>query len=150
MVRIYYIKDINDLKYVGSTKKTLARRLSGHKTDKNRDRKLTSSQLDLDNCEIYELETCDESNRNEREQYWIDRIECVNRYNTIHDYENYDKDYYKKNKDRKNKENKLYREKNKEHLSNQRKKLNQYKKTWGGDMRGLECNLLKIDLSVFN
>ncbi len=148
MIRIYYIKDINDLKYVGSTKKTLGRRLSGHKVDKKRDRKLTSSKLDLENCEIYEIETCDEIDRNEREQYWIDRIDCVNRYNTIHDYENYGKDYYKKNKERKNKENKIYREKNKEHLSNQRKKLNNYRMTWGGDIRG--CNLLKIDLSVFN
>ena len=135
MIRIYYIKDINDLKYVGSTKKTLVRRLSGHKVDKKRDRKLTSSKLDLENCEIYEIETCDEIDRNEREQYWIDRIDCVNRYNTIHDYENYGKDYYRKNK---------------EHLSNQRKKLNNYRMTWGGDIRGLECNLLKIDLSVFN
>ena len=150
MIRIYYIKDINDLKYVGSTKKTLGRRLSGHKVDKKRDRKLTSSKLDLEKCEIYEIETCDEIDRNEREQYWIDRTDCVNRYNTTHDYENYDKDYYKKNKERKNKENKIYREKNKEHLSNQRKKLNNYRMTWGGDIRGLDCNLLKIDSSVFN
>lgn len=150
MIRIYCITDINDLKYVGSTKKTLARRLSGHKADKKRNLKISSCRLDLDNCEICELETCDEVDRNDREQYWIDRIDCVNRYNTTHDYENYDKIYNSKNKDRKNKENKIYREKNKEHLSNQRKKLNQYKMTWGGNIRSLECNLLKIDLSVFN
>ena len=108
MVRIYYIKDINDLKYVGSTKKTLIRRLSGHKADKKRNSKISSRRLDLDNCEIYELETCDEVDRNDREQYWIDRIDCVNRNNTTHDYENYNKIYHSKNKDRKNKENKIY------------------------------------------
>jgi len=150
MIRIYCIEDINDLKYVGSTKKTLARRLSGHKTDKNRDIKITSTRLDLDNCEIYELEACNESNRYEREQYWIDRIECVNKKNAIRDNENYGKDYYRKNKDRKLKVNKEWREKNKVHVRNDRKNLNQYKKSWGGDMRSLECNLLKIDLSVFN
>jgi hypothetical protein len=150
MISIYCIKDINDLKYVGSTEKTLSRRLSGHKADKNLDRKITSSKLDLENCEIYELETCDEMSRNEKEQYWIDRIDCVNRYNIKHDYKNYGKNYYSKNKYLKNKQNKIYREQNKEYLSNQRKKLNHYKMSWGGDMRGMECNLLKIDLSVFN
>jgi hypothetical protein len=150
MSHIYCIEDINGLKYVGSTKKTLARRLSGHIADKKRNYKISSRLLDLDNCEIYELETCDEVDRNDREQYWIDRIDCVNRNNTTHDYLNYDKIYHSKNKDKRNKENKIYREKNKEHLNNVRKKLNQYRMTWGGDIRGLECNLLKIDLSVFN
>jgi len=80
MVSIYCIEDINHLKYVGSTKKKLNIRLSEHKSDKKINYKniCSSKNLDLDNCKIYVLEVCNESNRLERERYWINHIDCVN------------------------------------------------------------------------
>lgn len=74
MVVIYCIEDINDLKYVGSTKQTLNRRLTGHRCSKT----CSSSKLNLYNSIIYPLEECEESERKERERYWINKIDCVN------------------------------------------------------------------------
>ena len=80
MVSIYCIEDINDLKYVGSTKQHLSSRLSGHRYDAVRDRpnRCSSKKLNLYNCIIYELERCPENERLERERYWINKIDCVN------------------------------------------------------------------------
>ena len=78
MVTIYCIEDCNSLKYVGSTKKKLYVRLSNHKTDKKRKSYCSSCKLNLDNCKIYSLETCNESDKKERERYWINKIDCVN------------------------------------------------------------------------
>ena len=47
MVVIYCIEDINDLKYVGSTKQTLEKRLSGHRADKYREKSYSSSKLNF-------------------------------------------------------------------------------------------------------
>jgi len=77
MVCIYCIEDINDLKYVGSTKQPLNSRLSQHQCDLRRATK-SSSKLNLYNCIIYELESCPENERKERERYWINKIDCVN------------------------------------------------------------------------
>ncbi len=108
MVTIYCIEDINDLKYVGSTKRTLNVRLSHHKTEKyNVKGKCSSRELDLDNCKIYSLESCNESNRMERESYWINKIECVNHYKLNHDKQKCYRDW---------------RNKSKEHISNYNKK----------------------------
>ena len=78
MITIYCIEDCNSLKYVGSTKKKLYVRLSNHKTDKKRKSYCSSCKLNLDNCKIYSLETCNESDKHVREKYWINKIECVN------------------------------------------------------------------------
>ena len=78
MVTIYCIEDINDLKYVGSTKQKLKTRLKRHLYCKRTTKDCSSSKLDLDNCKIYSLETCNESQRKERESYWINHIDCVN------------------------------------------------------------------------
>ncbi len=82
MVVIYCIEDINDLKYIGSTTQTLGKRLTGHKQDAKRckkgSRNCSSKELNLYNCIIYELETCSEEERSERESYHINNTECVN------------------------------------------------------------------------
>jgi len=86
MVKIYCIEDINNLKYVGSTKKKyLSSRLSEHKYKKD----CSCSRLDLNNCRIYLLEECHEENRKSKEQLWIDKINCVNINNTIPNKEKY-------------------------------------------------------------
>ena len=95
-VKIYCIEDINDLKYVGSTKNSFSRRLNGHKNAKN----CSSSKLNLYNCIIYEIETCDESQRIEREKYWINKIDCVNKIKYDIQGEDYMKQYYHKNKEK--------------------------------------------------
>ena len=78
MATIYCIEDINDLKYVGSTNQKLNDRLYGHRSAKKKNDSITSSKLNLYNCIIYPLETCSESDRFEREKYWINKIDCVN------------------------------------------------------------------------
>jgi len=79
MVSIYLIQDCDGLKYVGSTIQKLNIRLSRHRADKKFGRTISSYKLNLDNCEIYLLETCDESNRMERERYWINEFDTVNK-----------------------------------------------------------------------
>tara|TARA_R110000796_G_scaffold26770_5_gene74010 strand:- start:6 stop:395 length:390 start_codon:yes stop_codon:yes gene_type:complete len=79
MIKIYCIEDCNSLKYVGSTKRTLDTRLIEHKYDKKTNKKKCSSKLlDLNNCKIIVLEECDNSKRKEKEEYWINKINCVN------------------------------------------------------------------------
>ena len=112
MVSIYCIQDCDGLKYVGSTTMKLNIRLSEHKTAKKLNRKISSQKLNLDKCEIYLLETCDESNRKEREKYWINEFDTVNeRKLNGRDMEHrkeYHKEYYKNNKEKKKEFQKEY------------------------------------------
>tara|TARA_R110002096_G_scaffold411518_1_gene611662 strand:- start:151 stop:567 length:417 start_codon:yes stop_codon:yes gene_type:complete len=78
MVKIYCLEDINDFKYIGSTIMDLNKRLNAHRSNKD----CSSRNLNLDNCIIYELEECEECVRKEREQYWINKTDCVNLYKT--------------------------------------------------------------------
>ena len=79
MVNIYCITDCNGLKYVGSTRQTVKKRLSNHTYEKKKGKNNCSShKLDLDNCEIEVLEECEGNNRTIREQYWIQNTDCVN------------------------------------------------------------------------
>ena len=75
-VAIYCIEDINDYKYIGSTNETLNKRLSNHKTPSSKC--VAKKRLNLYNCIIYELERCSETERWERENYWMERTICVN------------------------------------------------------------------------
>jgi GTPase involved in cell partitioning and DNA repair len=97
-VKIYCIEDINDLKYIGSTKSKLNVRLNNHKCKKD----CSSSKLNLYNCIITELECCNEENRKEREKYWINKIDCVNERRLNYDHKQYNKvynkQYYQNNK----------------------------------------------------
>jgi hypothetical protein len=131
-VKIYLIEDINDLRYVGSTKQDLNKRLSEHKSDKKSNRNTCSSnQLNLYNCIITELECCDESSRREREQYWIDTIDCVNQYNTVFD----SKEYYEKNKEQKKEYSKEWREKHKDYNKQYYQKNKEYFKEYFKEYR---------------
>lgn len=133
MVLIYCIEDINGLKYVGSTKQNMYKRFRQHYCDKKRGNNCTSKKLDLLNCEIYELEWCEESNRKERESYWINKLDCVNTY---------------KLNSNNNLSARLYHHKNKEKQNKRRKKSHNYKSSWGGDNRH-NNNLLEIDVKLF-
>jgi len=149
MVSIYCIEDINNLKYIGSTKQKLKYRLNKHKYNKKINHKCSSRNLDLENCRIYQLEECNESNRNEREQYHIDNTDCVNIQNTFFDEKQYRKQYHQKNKQHIKQYIKQYREENKEIIKQYDYCRYHYRNSWGGDKR-YHNNLLKIDLSLFD
>ena len=111
MYTIYCLEDINDLKYVGSTKKKLCNRFANHKYDKKINHYCSSSKLNLEYCIIYELETnVSYEDKKEREKYWINKIDCVNEHKL--DGGNFDhKEYREKNKDRIQKNTKIQNDK---------------------------------------
>ena len=130
-MKIYCITDINGLCYVGKTKQSLNKRLRDHRSDKNRNKGLTSSKLDLYNCEIFILEECNNDISKERERYWINNIDCVNEYKL-----NYDNKIGCKNRYYRNR--KLELKKKKEHYY--------YVNSWGGHPDYYN-NLLSINLN---
>ena len=87
MISIYCIQDNEGLNYVGSTKrKDIRYRLWEHKSDKRKNHKSSYSKLlNLDKSTIKLLERCNEEERKEKEQFWIDKIDCVNNRNCIYD-----------------------------------------------------------------
>ena len=97
MVFIYCIEDINDLKYVGSTKQPINCRHSNHISDKYRNHGCSSADLHLEHSIISVLEECSEKDRKERERYWINKIDCVNKNKLNFDDEEYRKEYRKNN-----------------------------------------------------
>lgn len=103
--KIYCIEDINDIRYVGSTKQLLTTRLSQHRTDEILGRNTSSKQLNLYNCIIYLLEEVDAEHRYERETYHMKRLNTVNiRVGQTLDRRVYNnmkgKEYYKKNREK--------------------------------------------------
>jgi len=108
MTLIYKIvdKETNET-YVGSTKQKIHRRMVTHKKPKNE----CSSKQIIDKCnyEVIIIEECEEENRKVREQYWIDKIDCVNIKNVIYDEKKYKRDYYEKHIDEKKQYDKIRR-----------------------------------------
>ncbi len=117
IVKIYFIVDINGLVYVGSTSQELKERFRCHKKDKKDNSGSSSKLLDLDNAYIECIEECTEDNRKERERYYINNIDCVNK-NKL----NFDKkEWDEKNKEKKKQQMKEYYQKNKEKIKEQTK-----------------------------
>ena len=96
MTIIYCIEDINDLRYIGITNRKLNTRLTEHKYKKNNNLYCSSSLLNLYNCIIYKLEECEENEKQEREKYWINNIECVNEIKYNFDKKKYNREYQNK------------------------------------------------------
>lgn len=132
MVSVYKITDCNGLNYIGTTTQKLSCRISGHRYAKKNDKRFncSSSQLNLDDCHVTLLETCDDENRKNREQYWIDNFECVNIYPTIPFKERHPKEFRKK-------------------VTDYRRELRNYKRSWGDDSGYYNNNLLSIDVNLF-
>jgi len=135
MYTIYCIEDINDLKYVGSTKDKLPVRLAKHKTSKYSGKNTSSNKLNLYNCIIYSLEdNVSKKDKKQREKYWINKIDSENTLKLTFGDREHAESYRKKNRDRINKNKMRYY---------------RYESSWGGDMRS-NNNLLKIDISLFH
>tara|TARA_R110000765_G_C18762736_1_gene589164 strand:- start:152 stop:598 length:447 start_codon:yes stop_codon:yes gene_type:complete len=148
MEKIYLLQDDNGLKYVGRTKQKLNRRFNNHKCDKKRNHGCSSKKLDLDNCDIICLDIADSKEEaHELEEFYINSIDCVNEQKYNFDHKEYRKEYMK-NYDHKG-YNKEYREKNRDTIISDKRKLYHYQNTWGGEKRR-ENNLLKIDVNLFN
>ena len=129
MIKIYCIEDCNSLKYVGSTERDLNIRLIEHRYDKKINKKKCSSKLlDLNNCKIIVLEECDNSKRKEKEEYWINKINCVNIYKL-----KYNETIHRNNDEYKIKQ------------SNNSKIRREWILSWGGDPRNSN-NLLQIKI----
>lgn len=72
--------------YIGSTKNSIHRRFLYHKANYRKYCQGLNSycssyeiiDIDMDNCKIELLETCDLEFRKERERYWIRHFDCYN------------------------------------------------------------------------
>ena len=149
MYKIYCIEDINGLKYIGITKQILNQRFHNHKADRNRKSHSNSIKLDLDNSKIYIIEDdVKEENKEEREQYWIDKTNCVNTRNAVRDI-NKRKEWMQKHKEQLIEYHKQVYQDNRQKILQRKKELYNYKQSWGGDKR-FNNNLLLIDTNLFN
>lgn len=138
MYKIYLIRDIHGLKYVGITQRTIKLRLKEHESDKRNGRYCSSHKLDFTCCKISILEdNITEENKNKKENDWINKINCVNEKNVISDIKQHKKEYFKN-----------HYEKHKEEKKQYQKKYDDYQKGWGGDKRYYNC-LLLIDVDLF-
>lgn len=90
MMKIYCITDCNNKKYVGKTKLELYDRLFRHKSQK-----CSSQLLNLNDCKIELLEECNKENSKERERYWINHLDCVNKRKLNFDEIAYKREYSK-------------------------------------------------------
>lgn len=121
----------DDYNYIGSTVH-LKRRMAVHKTPSTKTRKCSSKIIiESGKYDVEILEECEEDMRLEREQYWMDKIKCVNKNKT-----------YSSRKWDKNPENK-------QRMKLYKKQLKQYHDSWGGDKRS-NNNLLEINPQLFN
>jgi len=114
------LEDINDLRYVGSTKQTLERRKRAH-NEKRGD--CSSCKLHVEHSIIYLLEECSDENRKEREAYWINKLDCVNQNKLDSHKKHYPSTWHRDNRERINKQQRERRNKNKDIVN---KKQNEY------------------------
>ena len=135
--KIYKIVDkTNDDIYIGSTIQTLLRRYQTHQIFRDYDKK----QKD---CEIILIEDypCESKRQLEqREQYYLDNTECINRSDAVMNIE--------KRRLASNNCNKKRREELRPYKNEWQNKRIRYEKTWGGDRR-FHNNLLMIDPYLF-
>jgi hypothetical protein len=160
--KIYKIIDnTNGNIYIGSTIKTLKRRLECHICmDCISKEIIKNGDYKIELIEVYPCNNDEELRK--REQYYIDNNKCINIRNAYTDmkeykkkydkeYKNNNKEYYKKydkeyrinNKDKLKEYNKIYNDNNKD----KRKERDNYKYSWGGDKRS-NNNLLEIDINI--
>ena len=141
--RIYkIISGQGDECYVGSTFQLVSHRWRDHKDMYKQYKKCkthNTSSFDLfdkygvDNCAIIlikEYEVCDRTHMEAYEQLWINKLNCINKYNPFYIKKLSDKQYCEQNKDKL----KEYREQNKDKIKEWREqnkdKMKEYNKQW--------------------
>ena len=124
----------NDGIYIGSTIMLLSKRLWHHRYSESSGLNIDETNSSIELIEDYPCNTSEELKQ--REQYWMDKIDCINQRRAYQSKE--DRHSYKKNKDKE-----LY-EKNKERVKLKTKYIN----SWGGDKR-FSNNLLETDVNLF-
>ncbi len=129
---------ITGLIYIGKTTQKIYDRKGKHMWDyRNRKDVVTAHKvMENDNWDIYEIERVDDKSKlSEREQYWIDNTECVNKLNAIQKISEKEarRRYWNNHNDRL-----LLIQRNKRH----------YRASWGGDERR-QNNLLLISPDLF-
>ena len=138
--------------YYGSTKHELRQRLWEHEyhyREYKKGKLYYQSSCDILENNNYKIsiveEVCEDVNLKDRERYYIENFECVNikTPNKTH------KEYKEDNKEKIKKYHKLNQHKYYKKQNITHKNLNQYRKSWGGDFRSMECNLLKISTDLF-
>ena len=131
---IYKIVDnTNGDVYFGSTTQKLNDRIYGHKYDAKRNKKVRSQSIILNGD--YSVEVVEYTNDKSRERYYIENYTCVNKnipQRTFNEWRNDNKDKWRK-MDRENK-----------------KKYRDWQRTWGGELRGNNNCLLRIDINLFS
>ena len=147
MFKIYKIIDnTNGNVYVGkTTQKYLSNRISTHRYDYKTNNKNGSVSREIIKNGDYRVELIEETHDKSRERYWIENTDCVNKIipgRTA-------KEWRKDNKDRLANYNKERYEKHRDKNCEKFKQYNEYRYSWGGDLRNDNCNLLKIDVNLF-
>ena len=133
MTQIYKIIDnTNGNIYVGSTNQKICHRMSNHKNP-NHNKCISKEIIKNNDYQVIVIEECDEKIRNEREQYWIDNLDCINIQNTFHNSKKYKREYYEKHIDEKREYDKIRRE---------------WKMSWGETKRD-NCNLTYTNPFIF-
>ena len=144
--KIYKIIDntTNDI-YIGSTiQARLSKRLRDHKSDcKNNKGASCSKIINNGDYKIILIEKYSCNSKDEllsREQHYIDKLDCVNKYKAI----------VPKNDKRKmkNDRQKVYRNKNRDAINKALNISYHFINSWGGDPR-YHNNLSKISLDIF-
>ena len=115
--------------YIGSTV-NLKQRMAVHKCPTHQSPCSSKIIIESGNYEVEILEECEDKDRKIREQYYIDKYDCVNVKNPVR------KKYWDNIE-----ENKIY-------MKIWKKKNKEYKDSWGGDKRN-NNNLLCIDIKCF-
>ena len=145
MIKIYKLIDnTNGNIYIGQTKQKLYQRLNNHKQDFKRGSTSISREIIKNNN--YKIELIEETNDLNRERYFIENTECINKVVPGRT----KKEYYDETKHKLNKEKlKQYQ---KEYRSNTN--CDKIKSLWWSSMGGSPYknnnSILKIDTTLFN
>jgi hypothetical protein len=150
--KIYKIVDnTNDNIYIGSTCEKLIRRLQKHKASYKCYLNPNVKQGHMRSFDIIKngdfniilLEECPCENKEQllaREQYWKDKMKCVNHNNPIHNHKKYQQEWRDNNREHYNQKSREWGDKNKQKKSDTGK-LYRYSLSVG--------NINKIDIDLF-
>ncbi len=129
--KIYKVIDnTNNNIYIGSTVEPLNKRLNGHKNSSCSSKKIIKNgDYKIELIENYKCNNKLELRK--REQYWIEKINCINERNAYIDVKKYQSKYYKN-----------YYKINKNKYKQVHKQYNEYKKSFGG-LTSININIFK-------